>query len=388
MVGVIKRSARGVVGSDLYDKVARLYGHLRKKLNANRLAIKRILTYPNIQWIAYLSGKHRIVLDDIRYAPYLYGGLKAMANMSNKPVVHIAYGVIGQDHEAVNRLIGLKEIEFVIHAMGNSTKVQLSADVFNRDGSIREGIQIVPFPMHARHYELGSISNKDAVAENENRKFRIFFSGNSHKESYDNVIIKEGFRLLSRNEILTRVKKILGNDRRVYLALNKTEIENLERSSQLVVAILDFSWSFQERGPLQNRIDWDDWFSFLGDSDFFLGCPGIRMPFSHNIVEAMHVGAIPILEFPYLFRPPLEDGVHCLCFGKGKRTLEDAIDLAIQMDAQQIHTMRENVLRYKDMHLSQAVFWRSLLEQNENITMHLPVTGISELNVQQSVRTG
>src|SRR5205823_2507023 len=57
-----------------------------------------------------------------------------------------------------------------------------------------------------------------------------------------------------------------------------------------------------------------DYLRFIGACDFFLAPPGCAMPLSHNLIEAMSLGAIPILNYGDYLDPPLRDGVDCLAF--------------------------------------------------------------------------
>ena len=52
----------------------------------------------------------------------------------------------------------------------------------------------------------------------------------------------------------------------------------------------------------------------MAEADFFVCPPGCGMPHSHNIVEAMSVGTIPITNYASYMTPPLQHGRHCLAF--------------------------------------------------------------------------
>ena len=112
------------------------------------------------------------------------------------------------------------------------------------------------------------------------------------------------------------------------------------------------------------RINGQEWLGRLAASDFFLCPPGIIMPMCHNAVEALAVGAVPLICYPDWFEPALQDGVNCLAF----RTVSDlnaVLDLAMAMADDEVARLREGAIRYYDEHLNpKAVLpkWRSSTE--------------------------
>ena len=92
------------------------------------------------------------------------------------------------------------------------------------------------------------------------------------------------------------------------------------------------------------------WMRMLGVSDFFVAPPGIIMPFSHNIIESMAVGTVPITQYGDLFDPPLVDGETCLAFSD-EASLRARIEHALRMRSDEIEHLRKNVEDYYDRHL-------------------------------------
>lgn len=93
------------------------------------------------------------------------------------------------------------------------------------------------------------------------------------------------------------------------------------------------------------------WLKILYKSGFFICPPGAKMPWCHNCVEAMSVATIPALEYGDLFEPAFEHEKNCLRY-TNPTELETAIRKALTMEGPEIATMRKNVLRYFDEHLS------------------------------------
>jgi glycosyltransferase involved in cell wall biosynthesis len=98
----------------------------------------------------------------------------------------------------------------------------------------------------------------------------------------------------------------------------------------------------------------------LANTDFHLSFPGMVMPWTHSVVEAMSMGAIPILQFPQLFDPPLRHGIDCIAF-TGPADLADAIREALASSRERIQEMSAHVRTYYRSHLSPEVVVERLL---------------------------
>ena len=70
----------------------------------------------------------------------------------------------------------------------------------------------------------------------------------------------------------------------------------------------------------------------------------------HNVIEAMSVGTIPLLEYPERFSPALADGENAICFS-GLDGLADALDRIDNIGEQQRTRMQESVAAYYDKYL-------------------------------------
>ncbi|MGD9562029.1 MAG: glycosyltransferase [Pyrinomonadaceae bacterium] len=123
-----------------------------------------------------------------------------------------------------------------------------------------------------------------------------------------------------------------------------------------------------------NILTLDEWFALLSKSDFFVAAPGTVMPFSHNIVEAMSVGCIPITEYGDFFTPPLVDQAAHLAY-RGKADAVRVIREAIDLDQARISAMRETVLAYYDAHLDPESVIQSLYSARERLSKVYLIAG-------------
>jgi hypothetical protein len=104
---------------------------------------------------------------------------------------------------------------------------------------------------------------------------------------------------------------------------------------------------------------------------FFLCAPGVFMPLCHNLVEAMSVGAIPLIQRSYaeLLEPVLEHGRNAIVFD-GEADLVAKVGEALAMDPARIAGMKQAVLAYHEDHLSpRAVVSRVLHPEVRTIRM-------------------
>jgi hypothetical protein len=79
------------------------------------------------------------------------------------------------------------------------------------------------------------------------------------------------------------------------------------------------------------------------------------MPVSHNLIEAMFCGAIPVTNGGAFMAEPLEDDRDCFGFS-GEADLVTAIEKALSMSDQEIEKMRGAVWKFYDKNLDPRVF--------------------------------
>jgi hypothetical protein len=123
----------------------------------------------------------------------------------------------------------------------------------------------------------------------------------------------------------------------------------------------------------QPRIDETRWLQTLATSDFFLCPPGFVMPMCHNTVEAMAVGAIPIINYPEWFDPNLEHLKNCIAFDD-KSDLLDKLNEVLRMDGEEVARMRQHVIDYHDSYLAQESFVRKIESSEHDKVVVLMIT--------------
>lgn len=235
--------------------------------------------------------------------------------------------------------------------------------------SLSPGHFTMPLPMHPQLY-VEYFETKDLeVYRSNTRRLRILFSGNCDEEGYNQPIIREVYRKLSRLEIMKAIQA-----HRWGRWVSGAELSELlkQHDYQNEFLLVDHTM----------RINQQSWLKTVSQSDFFLCPPGIVLVRSHNLVEAMAVGTIPITNYPEWFSPPLRHGINALTF----TTIEElgkAIYLARRMSDKQIAEMRRNVIAFYETHLELKSFVARLMEDPRQ-TIHLHLWKESEASAREA----
>lgn len=221
-----------------------------------------------------------------------------------------------------------------------SKRVRVRYDLFS--AFWRTDPIIMPYYMYPLQTRL--FANKLDALRSTDRKMRIFFSGDSEK--YRREWVNYPQRKLPRESIVYAIKRefescLLVNDAGMLSELMRGPFVN----------------KFVLTASSQVRIDVSEWLPTVARADFFLCPPGIVMPMSHNIIESMAVGTIPITNYPEWLDPPLRHGRDCLAFNDLDELLA-VLRLAVEMSETEIRCMRANVTEYYERYLRPDVFVR------------------------------
>ncbi len=201
----------------------------------------------------------------------------------------------------------------------------------------------IPMAMHPAMYsdDLWNLEI-DTFSERNNS---VFFAG-SFDEGSRNFF--SGYKQLSKDgifEVLDRIEicKLLIEENAFFPQSYEALIRSVNQKEKQIIIVDTEKFSIPIR----------DLRKLLARYIFFLACPGVIMPLSHNIVEAMSVGTIPIVEKVYaeLFIPPLQHGKNAVVFD-GRESLLKQIESAFLMDAEEVSRMISNVLAYYENYLS------------------------------------
>lgn len=168
------------------------------------------------------------------------------------------------------------------------------------------------------------------------RKYILAFAGSLNINDYKSFQWGQDF-FINRVQL---VKKIIEDfPDQVFIPKTKTEFRNNEGATICIVDRSNFSLEICEYLKLLKM----SWFSLCP--------PGVKVPFSHNLIETMYMGSIPILQYGDLLSPSLKEEKHCLAYSD-KRSFNLTLKKAFQMEEREKMRMVENVQQYYSDYLN------------------------------------
>ncbi len=203
-----------------------------------------------------------------------------------------------------------------------------------------EKTMVMPYPMHPNQILKLDQSESDSLRSAP--KAGIFFAG-SQKRRYGRDAMTQRFGVMSRLDVLSSLRRQFSD-----------RIEAREAAGRDDRIVL--------RDSASDPVDAKDWMSVLASHQFFICCPGASQPICHNVVEAMAVGVIPILEYSDRFTPELIDGQNAICF-HGPKGLAAAVRRIDTMAPEKRRRLSENVCDYYDAHLDGSRFLKRLRDE-------------------------
>ena len=219
-------------------------------------------------------------------------------------------------------------------------KVQVKFDMFSSYW-ITDPV-FMPYPVHPLLSGAGLPQRMEKLRENEKR-LRIFFSGDT--EGYTKNRIHYPNTKLPRLEVINTILDKLGS--------KTIHVKDASSLNQLFDS--DFINSCVIVDTSKFFVDPTDWLPGLSKADFFICPPGYVMPMCHNVIEAMAVGTIPIINYPEWFNPDLRHMENCIVFDD-KDDLVKKINDVLDMEKQQVAEMRRSVIDYYENHLNPRKF--------------------------------
>ncbi|TWU04451.1 glycosyltransferase family 47 protein [Stieleria varia] len=209
----------------------------------------------------------------------------------------------------------------------------------------------LPYSFHPQIWDL----NEDARLEeyrNQERKWLLFFGGNCQQKSYQKIDHYRWLETVNRYKLIAQAL--------THYPKRTTRLDDAKQLANAKTTNID-GFVLIDSGT--HRLPAEQWMETLSQAHFFLAAPGVDYPLSHNCVETMAVGTIPVLEYGSLFTPALQDGVNCIAFS-GRAGFQEALERVDSMQADEIAELRRGAIRYYEDHLSPAAFARELMRED------------------------
>ncbi len=222
---------------------------------------------------------------------------------------------------------------------------------------LRPGDLPMPYSFYPAVWDNNEDQRFDDYRRRE-RVWRLFFGGHCSQASYRRIKKYTRLRPLDRYRVVCEVHRYFTDS--TLSIQSDQQLESAQRQRHEAFVLIDNA---------TYRTDASRWLGLLAQSDFFLAAPGCDYPLSHNAIEAIAVGTIPVLEYESLFTPPLRDGENCIAY-RGIDGLRHAVARIEMMDQDDILRLRRGVIEYYESHLSPTAFCRDL-ENQSTLRLHL-----------------
>lgn len=210
----------------------------------------------------------------------------------------------------------------------------------------------MPFPMFPPLYAAQQDLHLSSYRQ-QPRQWQIFFGGDAERGKYNKKSIRKIYEKLSRAQLLDSLAQILVADNIIELQ-NDAARQLAEKKQHAGLVVMN---------TRQCKVTPEEWLGTLARAHFFLACPGVRYPMSHNVIEALAVGCVPITQYPEMFFPPLEDGKNCLSFSN-ETELKTAIIKATTMNESTLAAMSLAATEYYETYLAPTASIRRLLNHS------------------------
>jgi hypothetical protein len=222
--------------------------------------------------------------------------------------------------------------------------IHVNYDFSRRRDTVGEYL-VMPYTMHPLQYARGLDAASSALRKTQ-RKIRLFFSGNMDPNLYSGhscmLSISKRFGILNRADVIATVRTAIGTKLREIGS--DRDVALIRRAEEM------FGCVISRTGVSEKK-----WLKTLSLCDVALCPPGVSMPYSHNIIEAMSVGTIPFTNYPEWFNPPLVHGKDCIAF-RDRDDLIAKVRMVLQFTSADVERMRRNVELYYDSYLAPEAF--------------------------------
>ena len=312
--------------------ITRMYTATRPPLPSDRCLVVCIRDFRHGRYgyllVSYFAqaGYRIYFYRSLQFLSGLYGYDRAVFSMPGAGIFRrkMFRGIASVD------FLGLNAAQILppVNAIGKRYTIDL--DYFRSDaaGVLRIPYHIHPLMLrHPYHPEPGKF------------RHRILMYGQPDLD-WSPELIRDHFGLIPRSEVFSHL------DAAPFEWFRPSDHASLERflstpSDRPLACLID------------SRHCWipaSAWFRVLSAFDFFVATPGVSMPQSHNMIEAMSVGTIPVTQYGRHMHPPLTHGLDSIGFS-GLDDLDRVINELMLMDAEAILRLRSGVAAYFSEHI-------------------------------------
>jgi len=226
--------------------------------------------------------------------------------------------------------------------------------------SMGESVFPMPFPMFPAIYKHRQDLQLDAYRK-QPRAWGIFFGGDGHGQKYNKASMAEVYGKISRAQVLAMLEQ--------HTKAGQCWIP--ENQQVLDSALQTYFDGLVLVNTRRCKIAPERWLSAVARARFFVACPGVRYPMSHNLIEALAVGSVPILQYAELLFPALEHGKNCLVY-RDEAELLLRIEQAQSIPEAEYQAMARAAVDYYEAYLAPgAVIGQLLARDSQSVTLRI-----------------
>jgi hypothetical protein len=220
----------------------------------------------------------------------------------------------------------------------------ISNDYYSTIFNEPENSYHVPLGLHPNMYRKG-LWNKPV--SHTNKKLSIFFAGNFDEFEYKRLAKQKKFKMLDRVSLLKLIESLPNS------TFPKTYNALLNDAKDGQIDIVNQAYFRVSEEALRQTI---------ANYYFFIACPGVVSPLSHNLFEAMSVGAIPIIHQLYadMFNPKLENFKNAIIYDD--ENFVEKLNEALTFSKEQADSMRLNVINYYNENATPKAIVKNLVD--------------------------
>jgi hypothetical protein len=206
----------------------------------------------------------------------------------------------------------------------------------------------IPIGLHPSMYGDGLWNQPIKPVE---RKKAVFFAGQFDEFEYKRLKAKGKFNMPDRMQLRNLLKKLPN------ATFPKSQEELIQNRRDGQIDIVEKANFTVPNTMLRQTI---------AEYSFFIACPGVAMPISHNIYEAMSVGTIPIIhrQYAHMFHPPLTDFTNAIFYDNNN--FIEKMQEVVEIDQEKVDAMVAEVTNYYNANLTPKAIVRHLMSSKEN----------------------
>jgi len=236
-------------------------------------------------------------------------------------------------------------------------KIKLNYDYYTPHQEDEKNITM-PYFMHPEVYCSGICRTIKGIRKNQ-KTIRLFFAGTYDEKAYTELF---HFKELNRSQILGIIQEYYKD--KLEIIHNREALELLFTKNS-IPEILFVVTKNTVNDIHKYILDQKELFHFYSKSNFVLCPPGLCIPHCHNVIEAMSVGAIPVLNYARFFPPPLEHMKNCISFNT-REELILRIHEILHLSQGEINELHKNVINYYEQYLAPERFAERIINYRES----------------------